>query len=50
VRTEHLLLGLIRDETSIACQILKSQGAPLEKIRVQVIAMLSDPNPPPSAG
>jgi ATP-dependent Clp protease ATP-binding subunit ClpA len=51
VRTEHLLLGLIRDDTSNACEILKSQGAKLETIRVHVIAMLSDPNPrPPTAG
>jgi ATP-dependent Clp protease ATP-binding subunit ClpA len=45
VRTEHLLLGLIRDDTSMACAILKSQGAKLETIRLHVIAMLSDPNP-----
>jgi ATP-dependent Clp protease ATP-binding subunit ClpA len=51
VRTEHLLLGLVRDDTSIACEILKSQGATPEKIRVHVIAMLGDPNPwPPTAG
>jgi ATP-dependent Clp protease ATP-binding subunit ClpA len=51
VRTEHLLLGLIRDDTSMACAILKSQGATLETIRQQVIAMLSDANPrPPTAG
>jgi len=48
VRTEHLLLGLIRDETSMACEILKSQGAKLETIRLHVIAMLSDPHPRPT--
>ncbi len=52
VGTEHLLLGLVRDDTSVACQILRDQGAPLEKIRHHVIATLggqaplSDDQPP----
>ncbi|HEY3217878.1 MAG TPA: Clp protease N-terminal domain-containing protein [Candidatus Limnocylindria bacterium] len=45
VGTEHLLLGLVRDDGSIACGILKSHGATLEKIRAQVIAMLDEPDP-----
>jgi len=52
IGTEHLLLGLVRDE-SVACQILRDQGAPLEKIRLSVIAWLgAQPSPfeepPPS--
>jgi len=50
VRTEHLLLGLIRDDGSIACEILKSQGTTLERIRHEVIATLGQQGPPPAAG
>jgi len=46
VGTEHLLLGLARDDGSIASTILKSQGATPEKIRAQVIATLASDNPP----
>ena len=45
VGTEHLLLGLIRDDGSMACEILKAQGVTLEKIRHQVIATLGQQNP-----
>jgi len=46
VGTEHLLLGLVRDDGSIACAVLKSQGATLEKIRANVIATLANDNQP----
>ncbi|QSJ18621.1 hypothetical protein JYQ62_07585 [Nostoc sp. UHCC 0702] len=36
VGTEHLLLGLIRQETSIAAQALKSVGVTLEKTLAEV--------------
>jgi ATP-dependent Clp protease ATP-binding subunit ClpA len=56
IGTEHLLLGLLRDDGSMACGILKDLGAPLETIRVQVIAALGgqpplfdDPPPAPHA-
>ncbi len=48
VGTEHLLLGLIRDDGSMACEILKAQGVTLEKIRFQVIATLGQQHPPPA--
>ena len=48
VGTEHLLLGLVRDDTSMACEILRSQGVPLEKIRYGVIATFDEQGPPPA--
>ena len=50
VGTEHLLLGLVRDDGSSACAILKSLGATPEKIRHEVIAWLGQQHDPPSAG
>jgi ATP-dependent Clp protease ATP-binding subunit ClpA len=40
IGTEHLLLGIVRDDTSMACKILLEQGAPLEKVRSYVLAAL----------
>ena len=40
VGTEHILLGLIREEEGVAAQILTSLGADLEKVRQQVINLL----------
>ena len=52
IGTEHLLLGILRDDTSIACRILAEQGAPLEKVRAYAIATLGGQPPlstdPPS--
>jgi ATP-dependent Clp protease ATP-binding subunit ClpC len=42
VATEHLLLGLVRKEESIAAQILQSLGVTLEGVRRQTIATLGD--------
>jgi ATP-dependent Clp protease ATP-binding subunit ClpA len=42
IGTEHLLLGILRDDTSMACKVLVEQGATLEKVRAYVIAMLSN--------
>jgi len=50
IGTEHLLLGMIRDENDNACAILSALGAPPERIRHDVIAMLGRPEPPPTAG
>jgi len=38
--TEHLLLGLIREEEGIAARVLQNLGADLEKIREAVISQL----------
>ena len=40
IGTEHLLLGIVRDDTSIACRMLVELGAPLEKVRAYVQAAL----------
>ena len=49
IGTKHLLLGILRDDSSIACRILIEQGASLEKVRAYVIATLGKP-PPLSPG
>jgi ATP-dependent Clp protease ATP-binding subunit ClpC len=40
VGTEHVLLGLIREEEGVAAQILTTLGADLEKVRQQAISLL----------
>jgi len=51
VGTEHLLLGLLREEKGIAAQVLNSLGVSLEEARAQTLKLLgSDVNPtPPSS-
>ncbi len=41
IGTEHLLLGLVREGEGIAAGVLESLGADLEKLRAQVIQVLS---------
>src|SRR5690554_2703433 len=51
VGTEHLLLGLLREEKGIAAQVLNSLGASLEEARAQTLKLLgSDINPPQPSG
>src|SRR5690554_5363703 len=46
VGTEHLLLGLLREEKGIAAQVLNSLGVSLEEARAQTLKLLgSDVNP-----
>lgn len=40
VGTEHILLGLIREEEGVAARVLSSLGADLEKVRAQVAQLL----------
>ena len=40
VGTEHLLLGLLREESGLAAQILKQQGATLEEVRKEILKLL----------
>ncbi|MCR4426411.1 MAG: ATP-dependent Clp protease ATP-binding subunit [Firmicutes bacterium] len=47
VGTEHLLLGLIREGEGIAAQVLQNLGAELERVRVQVLALLGGPQGQP---
>lgn len=42
IGTEHLLLGLIREEQSVAAQVLTEQGAELVQVRKKVIELLSE--------
>src|SRR5512141_3153057 len=41
IGTEHLLLGLLREGEGIAAGVLESLGVNLEKVRTQVIQILS---------
>ncbi len=51
VGTEHLLLGLLREEKGIAAQVLHSLGVSLEEARAQTLKILgSDINPTPPSG
>jgi hypothetical protein len=45
VGTEHLLLGLLREEKGIAAQVLVSLGVTLERARVEVKATLEGAEP-----
>jgi len=50
VGTEHLLLGLLREERGIAAQVLNSLGVSLEEARAQTLRLLgSDITPPTSS-
>ena len=42
IGTEHLLLGLIREDEGIAAQVLKQLGLELEKVRSEVRSLLGD--------
>jgi ATP-dependent Clp protease ATP-binding subunit ClpC len=53
VGTEHLLLGLLREEKGIAAQVLNSLGLTLDEARAETLKLLgSDVNPsqPPTPG
>ena len=41
IGTEHLLLGLVREGEGIAAGVLESLGVNLEKVRAQVIQVVS---------
>ncbi len=42
VGTEHLLLGLIREEEGVAAKVLESLGAGLELVRGQIVNLLGE--------
>src|SRR5690606_2107601 len=51
VGTEHLLLGLLREEKGIAADVLNQLGVTLEEARRQTLKLLgSEPNAPQPAG
>ena len=45
VGTEHLLLGLMREERGIAAQVLTSTGLTIDGVRAEVIRLLGEPLP-----
>ena len=45
IGTEHLLLGLLREEKSFAARMLRERGADLDKIRLEIAALPTQPQP-----
>jgi ATP-dependent Clp protease ATP-binding subunit ClpC len=45
VGTEHILLGLIREGNGVAAQVLVKHGADPNRVRQQVIWLISDQQP-----
>ena len=43
IGTEHILLGIVRENEGVAARILLDFGADAERVRNEVIRMLSDP-------
>ncbi|MSR02071.1 MAG: ATP-dependent Clp protease ATP-binding subunit [Gemmatimonadetes bacterium] len=50
VGTEHLLLGLLREEKGIAAQVLTDAGVTLEQSRAETLRLLGSEMPPQSSG
>ena len=51
IGTEHLLLGLLRNDESVAATALHELGATYDRAREQVVAVLADrPVPPDESG
>ncbi|HTM05501.1 MAG TPA: TIGR03435 family protein [Vicinamibacterales bacterium] len=42
IGTEHLLLGLLRDDTTVACRLLNTHGIQLEKVREAIVLLLNE--------
>jgi len=50
VGTEHLLLGLLREEKGIAAQVLTDVGVNLEQARAETLRLLGSEMPQPAGG
>jgi ATP-dependent Clp protease ATP-binding subunit ClpC len=50
VGTEHLLLGLLREEKGIAAQVLTDAGVTLEQSRAETLRLLGSEMPPQASG
>jgi ATP-dependent Clp protease ATP-binding subunit ClpC len=51
IGTEHVLLGLLRNEESLASEVLTGLGATYDRVRAQVLTALADrPVPPEESG
>src|SRR3954462_12155136 len=49
IGTEHLLLGLVREGEGVAAQVLQDLGADLNRVRQQVVQLLSEEDPQAAA-
>jgi ATP-dependent Clp protease ATP-binding subunit ClpC len=45
IGTEHMLLGLVHERQGVAAQILVRRGAQLDRVRAQVVGLLSGSSP-----
>ena len=45
IGTEHLLLGLLRDDTTVACRLLNEHGIRPEKVREEIVLLLNEQDP-----
>jgi ATP-dependent Clp protease ATP-binding subunit ClpC len=51
IGTEHILLGLLRNNESTAARVLNELGASFDRTRVQIVEVLADrPVPPDESG
>jgi uncharacterized protein (TIGR03435 family) len=56
IGTEHLVLGLLREERSVAAEVLAAKGLRIEAVREAIVELLSSgeqpepPGPPPTPG
>lgn len=50
VGTEHLLLGLVRENEGVAAQVLQKMGISLDKVRTEVEAQARPEGGPPAGG
>jgi ATP-dependent Clp protease ATP-binding subunit ClpC len=51
IGTEHMLLGLLHNDDSVASRVLRDLGATYERARDEVVAVLADrPVPPEESG
>ncbi len=48
IGTEHLLLGLLREERGLACQVLVSLGVEIEIVRNEILRVLAGEGPAPA--
>lgn len=47
VGTEHVLMGLIREEKGVAAQVLRQNGLNIENVRTEILTILGSAEPSP---
>jgi hypothetical protein len=50
IGTEHLLLGLLREQRSFAAEVLSSRGLRLDRVRERIVELLAEGEPPGRPG